>query len=164
MKNRAIIIIGILTAILIAGFFYNKYRIAPKIKLESLDFTDLDGNAVNLDSFKNKKLLINFFATWCGPCVKEMPSLEKAKSILEKDEFKFLFVSDESVERLQSFQEQVGKQLVILHSKRPLREYKIFTLPTTYVLNSSKKIVFDKIGIADWADEDVIANLKAIAN
>lgn len=164
MKNRAIIIIGILAAILLAGFFYNKYRIAPKIKLESLELTYLDGNAVDFNSFKNKKLLINFFATWCGPCIKEIPTLEKAETILEKDDFQFLFISDESVERLQSFKEQAGKQLVILHSKRPLREYKIFTLPTTYILNSSEEIVFDKIGIADWADEDMIANLKAIAN
>ena len=62
------------------------------------------------------------------------------------------------------FQEKAGKQLVILHSKKPLSDYKIFTLPTTYVLNSSSEIVFNKIGIADWAHEDMIANLKAIAN
>jgi len=164
MKNKFIPITGIVIAILVAGFFYNKYRIAPKVKFETLELTDLNGNSVSLDSFQDKKMFINFFATWCGPCVKEIPLLLSAQQILAKENFKFVLISDEPVEQLKHFQEQTGTGFLILHSEKKLQEYKIYTIPTSYVLNSNQEIVFKKTGEEDWASDAVIQKLKKLAD
>jgi len=163
MKNKFIFLVGIVITILVAGFFYNKYRVAPKVKFETLKLTDLNGNKVSLDSFQGKKMFINFFATWCGPCIKEVPSLLSAQQILAKENFRFVLISDEPVERLKHFQEQTGAGFPILHSEKKLQEYKIYTIPTSYVLNSNHEIVFKKTGEEDWASDAVIQKLKKLA-
>ena len=160
MKNKFIFVAAIVIAILVAGFFYNKYRVAPKLKLETLELTDLAGNKTSLDSFQNKKLFINFFATWCGPCMKELPSVASAKQMLSKENFQFILISDEPIERLQSFKEKRGADFLIFHSIKPLQQYQIFSIPTSYVLNAKHEVVLKENGEEDWASPALIEKMK----
>ena len=162
MKNKLILLTGIAVVILVAGFFYNKYRVAPKIKFETLELTDLDGNIFSLDSFQHKKMFINFFATWCGPCVKELPSLLSAQQMLLNKNFQFLLISDEPVERLKNFSERMEMKFLVLHSEKKLQDYKIYSIPTSYVLNTHREIAFKKSGEEDWATDKMIEQLKKI--
>ena len=159
MKNKIIWSVGIILAILVAGFFYNKYRIAPSVKFDTLELTDLSGNKVTIEKFKGKKLFINFFATWCGPCMGEMASIENAQQILSNDNFQFIMISDESTERLRAFQRQIS--IPVLHSAKKLSSFDIVTIPTTYLLNEKQEVEFKKTGEADWASEENIKELKA---
>lgn len=160
MKSKFIFIIGIVIAILAAGFLYNKFLIAPKLKLETLELTDLEGNKISLDSFQNKKLFINFFATWCGPCIKELPSIFSAQQILVKENFQFVLISDEPIARLQNFKEGIGIDFLILHSEKNLQQYQIFSIPVSYVLTAKHEVVFKKSGGDDWASIAMIEKMK----
>lgn len=160
MKNKIIFTAAIVIAVLIAGFFYNKYRIAPKIKFESLELTDINGNEISIDSFHNKKLFINFFATWCGPCMSEIASIENAQQILANDNFQFLLISDEPLARLKTFQQQT--QLLVLHSEKKLSLLDIVTIPTTYVVNAKREIVYKQTSEADWASETMIEKIRVL--
>ncbi len=160
MKNRLIRIAAVVAALLVAGFLYNKYRIAPKIKPAALVLTDLTGHPFALDTFKNQKLFISFFATWCGPCLQELPSIFEAQQILEPVNFRFILVSDESIELLQRFNEKTESRFLILHSEKKLHDYNIYTIPTTYLLNTKGEIIFKQTGEEDWASEKMIAKLK----
>lgn len=160
MKNKIIFTAPIVIAVLIAGFFYNKYRIAPKIKFESLELTDINGNEISIDSFHNKKLFINFFATWCGPCMSEIASIENAQQILANDNFQFLLISDESLARLKTFQQQT--QLRVLHSEKKLSLLNIVTIPTTYVVNAKREIVYKQTSEADWVSETMIEKIRVL--
>ncbi len=162
MKNKLVFISAIAIGVLVAGFFYNKYRVAPKLKLETLVLTDLAGNKISLDSFQNKKLFLNFFATWCGPCVKELPSIALAQQILSKEKFQFILISDEPNERLLSFKEKSGEDFLILHSEKPLQEYQIFSIPTSYVLNAKHEVVLKENGEEDWASNALLEKMKRI--
>ena len=160
MKNKLIFIVGLLVIVLVVAFLYNKYLVAPKLKLETLELTDLEGNKVSLDSFQNKKLFINFFATWCGPCVKELPSIFSAQQILRKENFQFVLISDEPVARLQNFRERLGADFLILHSEKKLQQYQIFSIPVSYVLNANHQMVFKKGGGEDWKSDQMIEKMK----
>jgi thiol-disulfide isomerase/thioredoxin len=162
MKNKFLVLAGGV-ALALAVILYNKYRVAKEIDLQALSLTDLSGHQVKLEDFRDKKLFITFFATWCGPCLQEMESLEKAQAILEKENFEFVLISDEPVSHLQEFKEQADIQLLILHSQRKLGDERIYTLPTSYLLNSKKKIVFDKVGAAEWEEPEIIATLRTLA-
>lgn len=164
MKNKLIVVAAVIAVVLAGAFFYNKYRIAPRIKFNSLSLTDLNGKPVSSDEFDNKKLFINFFATWCGPCLQEFPALMSLQSTLEKENFQFIVVSDEPIARLRTFREQSEMPMMILHSEKSLREHRIFTIPTSYVLNKEKEIVFTKVGVTDWTSANMIKKLKAAAN
>ena len=67
---------------------------------------DLNQNKVNLTSFKGKKVVINYWATWCRPCIKEMPELKRAEEILQKYNYTFLLVTDETISKIKSFKNE----------------------------------------------------------
>jgi len=160
MKNRLIFVAGVVIAILVAGFLYNKYRVAPKVKFETLELTDLDGVKISPDVLRHKKILVNFFATWCGPCVREIPSLESVQTYFSKENFKVVLISDEPVERLKEFKQATNISLIILHSEKKLREYKIETIPASYFLNEKGEIIFKTLGEENWASEKMLQKLS----
>ncbi len=160
MKNKGILIAVAIITLLVGGFLFNRYQVAPKIKLNTLALTDLNGQPFSLDTFHNKKLFINFFATWCGPCMKELPSLYQAQQILEPDSFQFVLISDESTELLQRFNQKTEGRFLILHAAQNLQQYKIYSIPTSYLINTSGEIIFKQAGEEDWASEAILSKLK----
>lgn len=155
----------IIFASLIAVFLYQKYRIAPGIKFETLQLTDLNGQPVNLKQYQGKKLFINFFATWCGSCIGEFPALDKAAGMLAPDNFVFISVSDEPLPLLNRANTHLSLQhITILHSVKKLKELNIFTYPTSYLLNNKGYVVFKKTEEANWDDTEMIENLKQKAD
>jgi thiol-disulfide isomerase/thioredoxin len=162
MRNKMLLAAGAV-AIVVAILLYNKYRIAKQINVEALALTDVRGREIKLEEFKGKNLFLNFFATWCGPCLQEMQSLESAQASLAGDNILFLVISDEPVSRLKAYQEQSGRSLTIVHSQRSLKDEKIYTLPTSYLLNADRKIVFSKVGIAAWDDSSMIKELRVLS-
>lgn len=114
-----------------------------EINFETLALTDLQGNAVSLNQFKNKTVFVNFWATWCRPCVKEMSNIEITKKILEKEGYEFVFISDESLETLNKFKAKSKYNFRFLKSTKKIEELGIITMPTTFILNKR----LEKIGL-----------------
>ena len=93
----------ILCAAVITIYLFKKYRIPPAIAFPELALTDLSGNAVSLQDFQGKHIFLNFYATWCAPCRKEMPDLINASKKLTADDVLFIAVSDEDVGKIKRF-------------------------------------------------------------
>jgi|ERR1043165_5796555 thiol-disulfide isomerase/thioredoxin len=163
MKNRLILVTGILIAALIGGYFYKKYRIAPAIEFQNLQFVTLDGQKATLKDYESRYMLVCFAATWCQPCLNEIPSLIKAQELLAENDVAVILISDESEEAVMSLWKRTHESLPVLRSESKFRELKIATLPTTYLLNPSREIVFKKTGAEDWANPMVIENLKSLS-
>ena len=159
--NKLLFTVALLSALFIASYLYSKYRVAPKVKFKNLSLTDLQGRAVSLDSYAGKNLFISFFATWCPPCVREIPALIAADKILASEQFRFILISEEPIETLLRFKERLNVPLLILHSNQKLAEQNIVTMPTNYVLNPAHEIVYTKVGEADWASAEIIEMIKS---
>src|SRR5688500_12064553 len=71
--------------------------------IDKIKLNDLNGQSINLGKYKGKTVFLNFWATWCKPCMKEMPSIEKAQNILREDDVVFLLASAESAEEIDAF-------------------------------------------------------------
>ncbi|MFN8287418.1 MAG: TlpA disulfide reductase family protein [Chitinophagales bacterium] len=163
MKNKLLIglllVIGALTGL----YFYNKYNVAPRIKFNTVALTDLKGQPVQLADFKAKRIFVNFFGTWCGPCMAEMPSILRAYEKLHDKGFVFLIVSDEPLNRLQQLAEaNPGLPLVLLHSAKRFSEMDIYSIPVSYVLNAESEILYKKSGSEQWDSEAMLAELEKL--
>ncbi|APU67210.1 MAG: TlpA disulfide reductase family protein [Bacteroidota bacterium] len=111
---------------------------------------DVNGKRVDFNQFKGEVIVVNFWATWCPPCLAEMPSFQE----LHEDygnKVRFLFVSNEEHETVDNFMKRKRFDLpsfkMLSQAPAPMDGR---TLPTTYVLNKKGQIVVEKVGSADW--------------
>lgn len=116
------------------------------------DLRDLNGETTNFRRSIGKVTIINMWATWCPPCIAEMPSFQKLYNDYG-DKVDFYFVSSEEEEKLRNFVEKKNYQLPVYQPLSvPPQKMQSRSLPTTYLLSRSGKIVVDKKGSANWND------------
>ncbi len=123
---------------------------------------DLNQNKVNLTSFKGKKVVINYWATWCSPCIKEMPGLKRAEEILQNYNYIFLLVSDETISKINTFKNEKKFEFNFLKSVNSNEINGIYSLPTTYIFDENGKKVETFVGIVAWDSQRIINKLKKI--
>ncbi len=130
--------------------------------VDNIKLVDLEGNAVDLKLFAGKKIFLNFWATWCKPCILEMPSIERAEKLLVDDDFVFLIASDESVGRIKRFQATKDFDLQFVRLETPFPDIGILSLPTTFIIDPSGKIAMTQIGALEWDTPEVLEKLRGI--
>ena len=142
--------------------------ISIDFETNALQFTDLDSKMFSIQDFKGKTLFINYWATWCNPCLAEMPSMaDLYERYSSNDAIIFLYLSREE---LKTIQEYIPKD----ESLQKLPIYKVVTddeffattgIPTTFIINSSGDLIVKDVGSAFWNDQSVfnfIDNLLGI--
>jgi thiol-disulfide isomerase/thioredoxin len=128
--------------------------------IHDMPLLDENGNEIKLEDFKGKMVLLNFWATWCRPCIKEMPNLEAAREILEKEDFIFITISDESWDKINAFRTQRPYGFTWLKLGLPVNSFEIYSLPTTIILNKDGVEVFRHVGIEEWDKAEVLNQLR----
>ena len=160
--------------------YLNEVIDAPKLKAPSsedmkvstidfesnmLQFSDLDNNIFTIQDFKGKNLFINYWATWCNPCLAEMPYMaELYENYRGQDDLIFLYLSREKLDTIKNY---IPKD----ESLQNLPIYKIVTddeffatsgIPTTFIINSKGEVVVKDVGSAFWNDESVFKFLDQL--
>ncbi len=132
-------------------------RVSPPMKALYFTLKNLEGSEVSLKDFEGKVVFLNFWATWCGPCREEMPSMERLWQRFKEDDFVILAVDlRESKGEVVSFMKEYGLTFpVLLDSKGEVGSmFGVRAIPTTYLLDSEGRIVGGALGARDWASED----------
>lgn len=119
---------------------------------------DLQGNTIKLNDYAGKTIVLNFWATWCKPCIIEMPSMEEAKAALGED-FVFLLASDENVEKISNFKERQNLDLPFVQLQTGVQNLQITALPTTWIIKDGE-VVSEIIGAREWNTEAHIEELR----
>ena len=112
---------------------------------------NLDGGPVNFKRSTGRVAIVNFWATWCPPCIAEMPSFQKLYNDYGK-KVDFYFVSSEEAEKIEAFLKNKYDLPVYQPLSRPPEKMLSRSLPTTYVLSKNGEIVVAKKGAANWND------------
>jgi thiol-disulfide isomerase/thioredoxin len=106
---------------------------------------------------KGKVIIINFWATWCPPCIAEMPSMELLyQNYKDNEDVVFLFVSNEEVNVINSFMSKKDYTFKVYQSLTQYpKEFDVTSIPRTFIISKEGEIVIDKSGPADWNSDRV---------
>jgi peroxiredoxin len=118
-------------------------------KARDFELSTLDGGTAKLSDYKGKKIILNFWATWCGPCRAEMPEMQKYSA--ENGDVAMLAVnlsdSEPSLNTVKQYVEEGGYTFPILLDENGLyRHYEVLTMPTTYFIDSEGHIAYRHLG------------------
>ena len=124
--------------------------VAPNFKLKSLD-----GEEVSLSQFRGKYVLVNFWATWCGPCKIEMPSLEALYQRFKNKNFVLLAISNDmfGASIVKPFIKANHLNFTILLDQRlkASNAFGVTSLPSTFMIDPKGEIIGALFGAEDWA-------------
>ena len=123
---------------------------------------DINNEPISFHEFGNKPIVLNFWATWCPPCVAELPGLYEFYEQV-KDEAYVIAVSDESIEKLKDFKAFEKYKGMIYRSTDRIAAFDFSAYPTTFVLAPNFRQVFKIVGAENFATEhnvNFIKNLK----
>jgi thiol-disulfide isomerase/thioredoxin len=132
----------------------------PPLKLQ-----DLKGAWHDLESLRGKVVLVNFWATWCPPCVHEIPSMQRLKNRMQGKPFVILAVDMAEPEQdIRAFLKKFKVDFTVLLDKdgKALQAWKIFAFPTSFVLGPDGKIRYALPGALEWDAPDVIEKIEAL--
>jgi len=134
---------------------YKGNPIPPLLKL-----TDLNGKVHNLADYKGKVVLVNFWASWCPPCVKEMPSMQRLKEKMAGKPFVILAVNmaepEQEVRDFLATKVKVDFPILMDRDGAALKAWKVFVFPTSFVVGTDGNIRYGLYGEFEWDAEEAI--------
>jgi peroxiredoxin len=131
-----------------------------------LALRNLDGREVRLDNYRGRTVVVNFWATWCAPCVAEMPSLARLHAKLAPAGVEVLGVNlQENAARIRPFTQRLGLTFPIVrdHDGAVTKAWGARVFPTTFVVGPDQRIALVAIGDINWDAPDVEARIRAVA-
>jgi len=132
-------------------------------KAQNFCLEDLKGRKWYLKNLKGKVIFLNFWATWCGPCKEEMPSIETLYQQFKEKNFVFLTISVdyEGKKNVREFIERRGYTFPVLLDPKcqVLDLYEVKEIPTTIIIDKNGKMVGKAIGPRNWKNPEVFSLL-----
>lgn len=159
----SLLLLLVSTAAVSAGLGLRAYN-DPKLA-KDFSLLDLTGQLRQKSDFDNKPYIVSFWATWCVPCIKEMPHLQRAAELLNRDGITVLTVnSGEEQEKIENFlQTRPMKLPVLLDLKTAMMEqWRVLALPTSYIVNADGLVVARVVGGLDWDRPSVLGQVRAL--
>ena len=170
MRRLAIIIVLLVLAGF-AGYIYSNLPtttsvvtgdVAPDFKLE-----DTKGNQVSLSDLRGKVVMVNFWATWCPPCIEEMPSMERLNEAMAEDDFVLLAINTEKNGRsvVPPFLNKTPYTFPILYDDKGdvQKQYGVYKFPESFIIRKDGTVDQKIIGPLDWSSPKTIAYLKSLS-
>jgi thiol-disulfide isomerase/thioredoxin len=137
-----------------------KPRAAPELNLPTLE-----GGRVNLADLRGRVVLVNFWAVWCPPCRKEMPSMERLSKLMAQRPFTILASNaGETPEQIRSFLKEVPLTFPILldQDSARMKAWRVFVLPTSFIVDKQGQIRYSLSGHIEWDEPEAVAVIEKL--
>lgn len=128
------------------------------------EMTDVNGSPIRFEDFRGKVVFVNNWASWCPPCIAEMPTIHALKQKLKDKQVAFVMVSfDEDKGKATAFMRKKGYDFDVYF---PGSDYPFPTssIPATYILDRSGRVINEHIGMADYSRDEFVELLKKLAD
>lgn len=175
--NYQSITIAIVIAVALLAFIALRYKdafikylnpeaVAVGKPAPDFSLTGLDGRLVSLSDYRGKVVVVNVWATWCPPCVDEMPSLEKLHREFKDENFAILAVSIDSdgAAAVAPFMKKHGLTFTALMDTRAAVQtsYRTTGVPETFIIDKKGILVKKVVGPLDWAAPEVLRYIRKL--
>jgi peroxiredoxin len=162
--RRRFLVLGFASAALALAFVSCNKDPGPQVGMPAPDFTlpDLEGKLHGLADFRGRVVVLNFWATWCPPCIDEMPSLQRLHQALADRGVAVIAVSvDERFSDVPAFVQKFDLTFSVLYDegKKVSRKYQTFKYPETYILDREGRLKSKVVGPRDWAAPTVLRDI-----
>jgi peroxiredoxin len=165
---RSVLFISILLLSAIAYSYTDGTALAEMpTNIPAPDFTlqDIDGNTHRLSDYRGKVVVINFWATWCPPCREEMPAMQRAWEIIQKEDMVMLGINlGEDEDTIFAFTANYPVEFPLLmdEDSSATREWPVAGLPTTYIVDPDGNVAFRAVGGRAWDAPEILDRLRAL--
>ncbi|MFM9005166.1 MAG: peroxiredoxin family protein [Flavobacteriales bacterium] len=114
----------------VAAFYLWRYRRSPELDLSTIMVSDASGNSESLNSVLADSSIVLFYASWCGPCLKELRELKNAYADYEKEPVRFFCVTDDPPDKIEVMRSNMPESILFLHTPS-LKEIGIYTITSS---------------------------------
>lgn len=129
----------------------------------NMPLLSLNGERTSLSEFEGKTIFMNFWATWCPPCIAEMPNIQRLYDDIENDNIVFVMASlDEDPQKAKDFAERKGFTFPIYKVLAKPRVYDSSVVPTTYIISPDGNIVMEHRGMAKYDTDGFKEFLRSV--
>jgi thiol-disulfide isomerase/thioredoxin len=131
----------------------------------ALDLPDLGGNRHTLDSYRGQVVLVNFWASWCPPCLREMPSMQRLEKALQDRPFRLLAVNvRESRAKAWKFMKLLNVTFTTLLDSRgeAAEAWDVQIYPTSYLIDADGRMRYVAYGPVEWDSDDIVQRIEAL--
>ncbi len=166
---KAVLTVSLFLVVIIAALFWSrsssgrlptgawlKAEERPAIDLSG-SFETLDGKPVSLEELQGKALFVNVWATWCGPCRLEMPSMAELYKELGPRGLQMVAVTDEDAETVRAFLARNRYPFTVLRDPQNTLSdrFKINAIPTTFIVDDEGRLAYRHVGFNQWNSPQV---------
>lgn len=146
---------------------YNLSPVRGDISAPAFELVNMDEDKVSLDEFEGQVVMVNFWATWCPPCIREMPSMERLHQRIGGDKFKVIAINQmEDIDQVFAFtgQLEVDPTFEILFDSdsSTSHAYGVKGLPTTYLIDKQGKVRYRAVGGRLFDHDEVVAIINKL--
>lgn len=184
MYVKATLVTALAAGVLFSGFSYWRNKTNTELDRPSLTLLEqmetqgvpaftlktIDDQDFSLSDIKGQVAIINFWASWCGPCLEEFPSMIKLLESLD-DKLKLVAIAQDSDKKevesfLKAFPESKRSSIIIVWDKdhEAAKAYAVDRLPETFVINKDHKLSRKISGSINWNSKDAVAFMKDLIN
>ena len=140
---------------------------SPREAAPALRLKDMDGKTVDLSAYKGKVVLINYWATWCPPCRREMPSIERLAQKIKSKDFVVLAVDvGEDADTVETFTSQLDIPLsfpILLDTdSKAMQAWEVAGLPTTYFIDRQGRVAYTAIGGREFDHPEIERTVRKL--
>ena len=146
---------------------HNLTVVNKTVAATNFELQDMDEENVKFSDYRGKVVLLNFWATWCPPCVREMPSMERLQQQVGRDDFRVVAVNQmESPDDVFAFTGQLELDptfdILFDRESKVSRAYAVRGLPTTYLIDKKGNIRYRAVGGREFDHAEVVKIIKQL--
>ena len=166
MRIRSVILFVFIFSLTSLSYANNLKLYTAKGQTPALQLKDLQGKTHDLNDYKGQVVLVQFWATYCGPCRKEMPSMNKLIKKMGDVPFKILAVDmGETREEIIRFVDEVKPEFTILvdSTGETISSWNVFAAPSNFIIDPQGAIRYTLFGGVEWDSSEMVMTLKSLA-
>ena len=138
----------------VAVFYFWRYRRAPEIDPTSISVTNAVGETSTLNTLLSDSSIVICYATWCGPCLKEIRSLKTHFDEYRNTGIQFYCITDDAPEKIEVMRANMPAEITFLHT-HSLKEIGIYSIPASFLFLNNQ-IIDKRLDAIDWQDQQSI--------